>query len=48
MATLRRNDSRPEECSTSTFTRQDEKYLPSLHTKFGLIKIFVKVKDPNI
>jgi len=23
-------------------------YLPSLQTKFGLIKIYVKVKDSNI
>jgi hypothetical protein len=23
-------------------------YLPPLHTKFGLLKIYVKVKDSNI
>jgi hypothetical protein len=45
MTVPRRNYSRSEECSTSSFSRQDNKYLPQLHIKLGLIKIFVKATN---
>jgi len=48
MATLRRNDSRPEECSISSFSQQAENIFTFTSHKFGLIKIFVKVKGSNI
>ena len=45
MAIPRRKVSWSEECNTSSFSQRDNKYLPQLHIKLGLIKIFVKAMN---
>jgi hypothetical protein len=45
MITMRRNDTRLKECSTSSFSQPHENIFTPLHIELGLIKIYVKAMN---